>query len=37
VSVVACTPLGVPDSNPPARARKERGQVFSRDAYGQAL
>lgn len=35
--VVVCAPLGVPDSNPPARARKDWGQVFSRDTYGQAL
>ncbi len=36
-TVVVCAPLGVPDSNPPARARKEWGQVYSRDVYGQAL
>jgi nitroreductase len=37
VAVVACTPLGLPDSNPPARARKEWDQVFSRDTFGQPL
>ena len=37
VTVVACSPLGVPDSNPPARVRKEWRQVFSRDTFGAAL
>ncbi|NLX35735.1 MAG: nitroreductase [Chloroflexi bacterium] len=37
VQVVACSPLGISDSNPPARARKDWGQVFSRDTFGQAL
>jgi nitroreductase len=35
--VVACTPLGVPDSAPPARQRKEWNEVFSLDSYGKAL
>jgi nitroreductase len=37
MDVVACTPLGVPDAAPEARARKPREQVFSADRYGQAL
>ena len=35
--VVACTPLGVPAEWPAARARKEWGQLFSGDRYGQEL
>lgn len=35
--VVACTPLGVPDSAPLARQRKEWGAVFSLDRYGNPL
>ncbi|MBC7235559.1 MAG: nitroreductase family protein [Chloroflexi bacterium] len=35
--VVACSPLGVPDVDPPARARKEWSELFSADRYGQAL
>ena len=37
LDVVACTPLGVPDSSPAARTRKEWDEVFSGDQYGQAL
>jgi len=36
-TVVACTPLGVPDVTPPARQRKEWGEVFSCDSYGNPL
>jgi len=35
--VVACTPLGVPDAKPAARARKPWEQVFSAESYGQGL
>lgn len=37
LAIVACSPLGVPDSNPPARARKEWRQIFSRDTFGTAF
>lgn len=33
VTVVACSPLGVPDSHPPARARKDWEQIFARDTF----
>jgi len=35
--VVACTPLGVPDVSPAARSRKDWGEVFSADSYGQEM
>ena len=37
MEVVACTPLGVPDAAPAARPRKEWGQLFSADRYGEPL
>jgi len=37
LEVVACTPLGVPDVAPSARARKAWEQVFSANDYGQPL
>ena len=37
MTVVACTPLGVPDVHPPARQRKEWDEVFSRDRFGERL
>jgi nitroreductase len=37
LDVVACTPLGVPDIEPSARNRKDWGQVFSADVYGEEL
>ncbi|MFO7916774.1 MAG: nitroreductase family protein [Anaerolineae bacterium] len=37
LDVVACTPLGVPDIEPSARARKDWDEVFSADVYGQEL
>jgi len=37
IEVVACTPLGVPDASPAARPRKDWGQVFSADSYGQVV
>jgi nitroreductase len=36
-TVVACTPLGVPDVHPPARQRKDWDEVFSLDRYGEPL
>jgi nitroreductase len=35
--VIACTPLGVPDMTPQARPRKDWGEVFSADRYGEAM
>ncbi|MFO7698641.1 MAG: nitroreductase family protein [Anaerolineae bacterium] len=37
LTVVACTPLGVPDVDPPARQRKPWDEVFSRDRFGDPL
>ena len=37
MEVVVCTPLGVPDIAPAARARKSWGQIFSADRYGEVL
>ncbi len=37
VEVVACTPLGVPDVEPAARTRKEWGEIFSANRYGDKL
>jgi len=35
--VVALTPIGVPDTSPAARPRKEVNQVFSAEKYGQPI
>jgi nitroreductase len=35
--VVACTPVGTPDTVPAARARKEKRQVFSKDRFGEGM
>jgi nitroreductase len=37
MDIVACTPLGVPFTQPAARERKAWDKVFSADRYGQAL
>jgi nitroreductase len=37
LTVVACSPLGVPDAHPPARQRKDWDEVFSLDRYGEPL
>ena len=37
LTVVACSPLGVPEVHPPARQRKEWNEVFSRDRFGEPL
>ncbi len=37
VEVIACTPLGLPKAWPAPRVRKEWGEVFSGDRYGQPL
>ena len=37
MEVVACMPLGVPESFPGARPRKEFAQLFSADRYGEPL
>ena len=37
MTVVACSPLGVPDVHPPARQRKEWDEVFSLDRFGEPL
>lgn len=35
--VVVCTPLGVPYAAPEPRPRKDLGEIFSLDVYGQPL
>ncbi len=37
LTVVACSPLGVPEVHPPARQRKQWDEIFSRDRLGQPL
>lgn len=37
LDIVACTPVGVPAMEPAARARKEWGEVFSAERYGEAM
>jgi len=36
LDIVACTPVGVPVVEPAARTRKEWGEIFSAERYGDA-